>query len=274
MANQSVSNDEIIQSHYKIQAEKHKDSSSSTMEDTIIRQKELESIFSFFNLREVRVIAGKVLEIGCGNGYTLQQLAAAHPQTSFHGMDFSHDLLAIAEQRKISNGSFSQGDVRKLAFENASVDIVYTERCLINLLTWEDQQKALTEIHRVLKKGGFYFMVESFTDGFDNLNKARNELGLNSIPVAHHNLYFDKESFKAFIHPLFAVAEPSSLGTIENASLQYNFLSSHYFSARVLHPLLTKGDPNLKNTELVKFFSFLPPSGNYGPIQAHILQKR
>jgi len=271
---QGAGNDQIIQSHYKLQAEKYKDSSASTMEDTIIRQKELESIFSFFNLREVRVVATNVLEIGCGNGYTLQQLAEAYPHTSFHGLDFSHDLLAIAEKRKISNGSFSQGDVRNLEFDGASFDVVYTERCLINLLSWEDQQKGLSEIHRVLKKGGFYFMVESFTDGFDNLNKARTELGLNNIPVAHHNLYFNKESFKEFVKPLFSITDPSSLGTTESTALQPNFLSSHYFSARVLHPLLTKGDPNQKNTEFVKFFSFLPPSGNYAPIQAYILQKK
>jgi len=271
---QQVSNDEIIQSHYKIQAEKHKDSPTSTMEDVIIRQKELESIFSFFTLREVKVLANRVLEIGCGNGYTLQQLAEGHPNTRFHGMDFSHDLLAIASKREISNGSFSQGDVRKLEYADASFDIVYTERCLINLLTWPDQQKALSEINRILKKGGFYFMIESFTDGFDNLNKARNELGLDSIPVAHHNLYFNKESFKEFISPLFNIVDPAGLGVVENTALQHNFLSSHYFTARVLHPLLTKGDQNLKNTEFVKFFSFLPPSGNYAPIQAHILQKK
>src|SRR5438128_11255852 len=124
-----VSNDELIQSHYKLQAEKHKDSPTSTMEDVIIRQKELESIFSFFRLREVKVIANKVLEIGCGNGYTLQQLAEAHPNTTFHGMDFSQDLLSIAAKRNVSNGTFSQGDVRKLEIQDASFDIVYTERC-------------------------------------------------------------------------------------------------------------------------------------------------
>lgn len=270
---QSASNDQIIQSHYKIQAEKHKESSTSTMEDLIIRQKELESIYTFFNLRDVRVICNDVLEIGCGNGFTLEQLASKYPDTKFHGLDFSHDLLGIASKRKIANGSFSQGDVRKLEFADHSVDIVYSERCLINLLSWEDQQKGLSEIHRVLRKGGYYFMVESFTDGFDNLNKARNELGLDNIPVAHHNLYFDKELFKGFTAPLFNIIDGTALGSDSNALLP-NFLSSHYFSARVLHPLLTKGDPNLKNTEFVKFFSFLPPSGNYAPIQAHILQKK
>src|SRR6185295_9654873 len=117
------------------------------------------------------------------------------------------------------NATFSQGDVRELSFEKESVDIVYTERCLINLLTWEDQQKALKEINRVLKKGGFYFMVESFTDGFDNLNKARRELGLDSIPVAHHNLYFDKPSFTEFVSPLFNVVDPAVLGAVENTAL-------------------------------------------------------
>jgi ubiquinone/menaquinone biosynthesis C-methylase UbiE len=268
-----VSNDEIIQSHYKKMAEKHKDSSTSTMEDVIIRQKELESIYTFFNLKDVRDISNEVLEIGCGNGYTLEQLATKYPETTFHGLDFSHDLLAIANKRELKNGSFSQGDVRKLAFKDNSVDIIYSERCLINLLTWEDQQKGLSEIHRVLKKGGFYLMLESFTDGFDNLNKARNELGLDNIPVAHHNLYFNKEHFTEFLQPLFSILSGTDLGS-DSTALLPNFLSSHYFSARVLHPLLTKGDPNLKNTEFVKFFSFLPPSGNYGPIQAHILQKK
>ena len=271
---EGVSNDQIIQSHYKIQAEKHKDLPTSTMEDVIIRQKEIDSIFSFFNLRDVSKINNKVLEIGCGNGYTLEQLATSYPNTVFHGLDFSHDLLNIAGKRKIKNASFSQGDVRKLSFDDESFDIVYTERCLINLLNWEDQQKALKEINRVLKKGGFYFMVESFTDGFDNMNKARNELGLDNIPVAHHNLYFNKESFKKFIDPVFTITDPALLGDADTSKLASNFLSSHYFAARVLHPLLTKGDPDLKNTEFVKFFSFLPPNGEYAPIQAFILQKK
>lgn len=35
---------------------------------------------------------------------------------------------------------------------------------------------------------------------------------------------------------------------------------------------MTKGDW-VQNTEFVKFFSFLPPIGNYAPIKAYILQK-
>ena len=54
--------------------------------------------------------------------------------------------------------------------------------------------------------------------------------------------------------------------------LRSNFLSSHYFVARILHPLITRGEW-VKNTEFVKFFSFLPPIGNYAPVQAYIFEK-
>ena len=51
--NESSANDTVIKEHYKIQAEKHKGSALSTMEDPIIRQKEVEIIKNFFdNLRK------------------------------------------------------------------------------------------------------------------------------------------------------------------------------------------------------------------------------
>jgi hypothetical protein len=41
----------------------------------------------------------------------------------------------------------------------------------------------------------------------------------------------------------------------------------------VLHPLLTKGEW-IRNTEFVSFFSFLPPIGNYAPVQSLVFKKR
>jgi hypothetical protein len=36
---------------------------------------------------------------------------------------------------------------------------------------------------------------------------------------------------------------------------------------------LAKSDKWARNTESVKFFPFLPPVGNYSPVQAHIFEK-
>lgn len=269
-----ISNDEVIKEHYKLQADKHKDSALSTMEDPITRQKEVAVIKNFFNLPAVKKNAKEVLEIGCGNGYTLDILTREFPKLSFTGLDFSEDLLKIARSRNLPGVNFEQGDARKLRFEDGTFDVIYTERCIINLLTWEEQQLALNEMHRILKKGGYILFMESFTEGYENLNKARVELGLTAIPMPHHNLYFEKAAFEPFVSNKFEICEATELGADSPHDVAQNFLSSHYFTARVLHPLLTKGDPNMKNTEFVKFFSFLPPSGHYAAIEAYILKKK
>ena len=269
-----VSNDQVIKEHYKTQAEKHKDSALSTMEDPITRQKEVDLIHNFFRLPVIREDCEDVLEIGCGNGYTLSHLRSAFLQYKFSGLDFSEDLLQIAKSRNLSGVSFEQGDVRKLRYADNSFDVIYTERCIINLLDWEEQQQALKEMHRILHMGGYLLFIEAFGDGYRNLNKARNELGLDSIAMPHHNLYFEKETFEPFISQLFQITNATDLGATNPNDVHRNFLSSHYFAARVLHPLLTKGDPLMRNTEFVKFFSFLPPSGCYAAIQAYILQKK
>ncbi|HYC41309.1 MAG TPA: class I SAM-dependent methyltransferase [Chitinophagaceae bacterium] len=268
-----LSNDEIIREHYRTQAQKHKDSALSTMEDPITRQKELDLIRNFFRLPAIRAAAGKVLEVGCGNGYTLSRLLTEFPEYLFTGIDFSEDLLEIARSRNLSGVRLEQGDARNLHFDSASFDVLFTERCIINLLSWEEQQQALNEMHRVLKPGGHLLFIESFTEGYENLNKARNELGLESIPMPHHNNYFERPVFEAFVLQQFEIVDPQQLGG-QPLDVPRNFLSSHYFVARVLHPLLTKGDPNMKNTELVKFFSFLPPSGCYAAIEAYVLRKK
>jgi ubiquinone/menaquinone biosynthesis C-methylase UbiE len=270
---ETSSNDLIIKEHYKTQAEKHKDSALSTMEDPITRKKEVALITNFFNLEPVKKSTQKVLEIGCGNGYTLNILQPAFPKIKFTGLDFSEDLLEIARKRNLSNVSFEQGDVRELKYEDESFDAIFTERCIINLLTWEEQQQGLQEMRRVLKKGGYILFIESFTEGYDTLNIARNEMGLDSIPMPHHNNYFDKSIFEPWISEGFDIVDPADLGA-GPYDVARNFMSSHYFAARVIHPLITKGDPFMKNTELVKFLSFMPPSGCYSPIEAYILRKK
>jgi ubiquinone/menaquinone biosynthesis C-methylase UbiE len=271
---ESVSNDQIIKEHYKIQAARHQDSALSTMEDPITRQKEVSLIQNFFRLPAIQKKCKDVLEIGCGNGYTLNILTPAFPGYTFSGLDFSEDLLKIARNRDLPGVKFEQGDARKLHFENESFDVIYTERCIINLLNWEEQQQALNEMHRVLRKGGYILFIESFSEGYNNLNKARTELGLDSIPMPHHNLYFEKEIFEPFVSRQFDIVDAVDLGAASPMDVPRNFLSSHYFTARVLHPLLTKGDPLMKNTEFVKFFSFLPPAGCYAAIEAYILRKK
>jgi ubiquinone/menaquinone biosynthesis C-methylase UbiE len=268
--------DEMVQAHYQSVAEKYGDSPQSTMEDEVVREKEIHQILNFISglehLADNQPL--RVLDLGCGNGYALTALSKAHPANHYYGTDFSEALLAIARTRESADCEFRHADARDLPFEDGFFDAVYTERCLINILDWEQQRRALQEIARVLKPGGSYLMIECFTDGLDNNNRARQECGLGEIKAAYHNKYFEKDVCFKEITDWFTVVSPDESNGQKSFEIpESNFLSSHYFIARVLHPLVTRGTA-VKNTEFVKFFSFLPPTGNYSPIQAYVLRKK
>jgi SAM-dependent methyltransferase len=264
-------NDELIRAHYKTVAEKHGPSPRSTMEDDFVRSKEIESIINCYRFVKEEVQRPlKVLELGCGNGYALEALSSLDETDRFWGVDFSAELLAIAQERELPNCVFMQGDTRALAAEPEFFDWVYTERCLINILNSDEQLEALRQIAKVLKPNALYLMIEGFADGLRNYNKARAECGLPEVKEAIHNRNFEKDKLFLGIRDLFTIVEGSELGKYAIAS---NFLSSHYFVSRVLYPAMTKGEV-VRNSEVAKFLSFLPPMGNYSTIQAYVLRKK
>jgi len=267
--------DDLIRNHYRAQAENDGDSPLSTIGERVVRDKEVELIRNFLRAvyRQNASDQLKILDAGCGNGYTLALLVEDYPSFEFRGLEFTEEMLAIARGRNLPRCVLDQGDIRCTSYPSSFYDVVYTERSLINILDWEEQKRALDEIARILKPSGHYLMIEGFTDGLENNNKARREMGLEEIEPAYHNKYFAKEQLFEAVQPTLRLVDPAELDRDGKGDLfRSNFLSSHYFVARILHPLITKGDW-VKNTEFVKFFSFLPPVGNYSPVQAFIFQK-
>ena len=268
----TTSKDEVILAHYREIAQTFGASPRSTMEDDFVREKEVEWILTYRDLlsrRHERPL--HILDIGCGNGYTLEKICANANSDRLTGLDFSEELLDIARARNLPDCTLVRGDVRRLQFDDEAFDYVYTERCLINILDPLEQIAAIREIARVLKSGGDYLMIECFTDGLANNNKARADCGLPPIPEAHHNKYFDKDSLFNAIRNIFHVVDVREFG--DDVALRSNFLSSYYFTARVLYPSLLHGVEVVRNSEVAKFFSFLPPMGNYSQIQAFVLRK-
>lgn len=276
------SDDKFTLEYYAEQAKLCGDKWSSTMQDEIVRNKEIAFIKRAVCLVSSLLVVGKevrVLDLGCGNGYATEVLARAFPQTSFWAVDFCDDLLSIARNRGIPNCQFSKGDARKLEFEDGFFDLVYTERCLINIRDWEEQKNAFSEVARVIRPrstqcssgesvvsrhGGLYAMIECFTDGHENYNRARTELGLDEIPLPNVNLFFDKSRTMFELEKYFK-AYPGGHDV--------GFLSSHYFAARVLHACVQHKE--VRNSEFVKFFSeALPNVGNYSPIQAFLWERK
>jgi SAM-dependent methyltransferase len=92
----------------------------------------------------------RALELGCGTGLFLDQVAASG--ASITGIDLTPELLARAGERLASRGNVSLccGDAEALPFHDHAFDVVYGSSILHHL----DLDRALAEVHRVLKPGG------------------------------------------------------------------------------------------------------------------------
>ena len=238
---------------YKSEAEKHGEGGTSTIQDIRTRHLEIQTLFSY--MRD----GLSVLEVGCGNGYVAEALVKMF-DVDLDAFDYSEDMVAIAITRKIQGPKgrvrFAQGDVLKLdALEK--YDIVFSERSLQNLVSWEDQKKGLSNIARALKRGGEFIMLESFWTGLNNLNAARRELDLEEIPESWHNRFFVDDETRKYME---------SIGC--RYVDQNCFLSGYYFGSRVLLPaIMPKGKPVTSKSILNDFFCALPAAGDFAPMK-------
>jgi SAM-dependent methyltransferase len=261
----------VILEHYRREAELHGRDASSTMRDEVTRGREVAGVLRVLEFLAGRAPLASLLDVGCGNAYLLSAVRARFPESILAGVEYTPEMCALAQERAVAACPILQGDVRQLPFEDGRWSVVVTERCIINLMDRTHQADALREIARVLEPGGHFICIEAFTDGLDALNEARGELGMPPHQQPHHNSWFEKSWFLDTINSSFEVVD---LEQEADPSLPPpNFLSSHYFISRVLYPAVTSREI-LYNTHLVKFFSFLPPMGNYSPIQLYVLRKK
>ena len=97
----------------------------------------------------------RVLDLASGTGEPGISLAQrVGPHGSVTAVDQSLDLLDIAAKRagnkKLSNFTTQQADAHQLPFDNQSFDLA---SCRFGMMFFSDAQRALTELHRVLKPG-------------------------------------------------------------------------------------------------------------------------
>lgn len=104
-----------------------------------------------------------VLDVACGTG-DLSQAFAASPAAHVNGLDFTQEMLDVAEQKRsrlsqqiASKLTYQQGDAQQLPYEDASFDVVSIAFGIRNV---GDPAKALAEFARVLKPGGRLVILE------------------------------------------------------------------------------------------------------------------
>ncbi|KAL1916131.1 uncharacterized protein VTP21DRAFT_6135 [Calcarisporiella thermophila] len=99
-----------------------------------------------------------VLDLGCGPGTWIMEMATEFPRSQFHGIDIC-DLFP--QQIRPDNCHFQVANILKgLPFENALFDFIYI-RCVSLAVFQSEWAGVITEILRVLKPGGYLEFVEA-----------------------------------------------------------------------------------------------------------------
>lgn len=98
---------------------------------------------------------GRILEVGCGNGWNMSRFAQ-YGRTAI-GLDNIPERVALAA----AHGPAILADGLTLPLADGSLDMVYVQHVLHHI---GDVERALVEMNRCLRPGGVLFLVETVED--------------------------------------------------------------------------------------------------------------
>lgn len=169
----------------------------------------------------------RALDLATGTGDIAFAIAARGAQVI--GVDITRRMIELARAKAPDvrrAPSFLVGDMLALPFPDASFDIVTTGYGLRNV---PDLDRAIGEIHRVLKKGGRALSLD-FNRPANGLVRAAYLLYLNAVGGAlGWVLHRDPDTYRYI---------PASIRTYPGAEAVARLMETHGFDEVRYHPLL------------------------------------
>jgi SAM-dependent methyltransferase len=98
-----------------------------------------------------RLAGGRVVDLGCGDGNSVDQFRNVNPSVEWIGIDIERSP-EVAERRR-SDASFLTFDGIHLPFEAAFIDAVYCKQVLEHV---REPARLIQDVARVLKPGGLF----------------------------------------------------------------------------------------------------------------------
>jgi demethylmenaquinone methyltransferase/2-methoxy-6-polyprenyl-1,4-benzoquinol methylase len=166
-----------------------------------------------------------VLDVACGTGDLTQAFATRSPAVRVIGVDFTPEMLAVAErkrQRLIAASSakieYRQGDAQALDVPDASVDIVSIAFGIRNVA---DPARAMAEFSRVLRPGGRLVILEFAAPTLAPLRWFNDLYCARIMPRTATMISGDRSGAYRYL--------PKSVGTFMNPDALLGLLAQHSF---------------------------------------------
>ena len=157
-------------------------------------------------LAEIKSLKPKsVLDVGAGEGFTLQKLKDNKIGDKLEGIEYMDEAIALGKQYH-PGITIKKGDIYKLPYKDNSFDVVICSEVMEHL---EDPEKALKELKRVTKKYLFLSVPNEPFFTIQRILRGKNVLKLGDHP--EHIQHWSRSSFAKFVSKqmkLFVVKTP------------------------------------------------------------------
>jgi 2-polyprenyl-6-hydroxyphenyl methylase/3-demethylubiquinone-9 3-methyltransferase len=180
----------------------------------------------------------RLLDIGCGGGVLAEEFARLNCQVT--GVDISVESIHVARAHAKEEGlaiNYQIGSATRLQYDENSFDVVSCCDVLEHIVQWK---QVLSEVRRILKKGGLFF--------FDTINRTYKSKATFIFGLQEWSF---TRLFPRDTHVWEMFIKPEELsGTLENHGLRVKGLSGSVIPGNPLSTLLEvrrykRGDINV-----------------------------
>jgi SAM-dependent methyltransferase len=185
-----------------------------------VSQRQLETEFLVQHLEPT----DRVLEVGCGNGFLTNILRerVAHVDA----FDYAENMITHAiSNHGARNNRFFHDNVLVPASWQGPYDSIVCVRVLINLRDFAEQKIAVENMRKALRPGGRLLLIEGYLDGFGELNRLREKVGIEKLQPASINYYSPLSEMRTFLDRGFSTSAEFHTGCFD-------------FLTRVVYPSL------------------------------------
>lgn len=191
---------DTIEQHWKNMSSTSGTNLSATTKCPSIKKLELNELYIIINsiLKNDESLQ-TILEVGCGNGYNLIALKKMFPMMSFSGVDYIQEMINNAKKLAMmetdADIDFYVGNILELE-QNKDImetyDIVFTDRCLINLPTEKYQVLGFKQLANKTRRNGYLILIENFMETYNEQNLYRSLLNLDKRVPDDYNRFMDE----------------------------------------------------------------------------------